>query len=730
MRKHASIQGAAKHRASLSGKPALPARALEYRYLPWIALSLVLLTLVPYWQVLRSEYVFFDDDGYVLQNSMVQQGVTRASLAWAVTATDQANWHPLTWLSHMLDCEIYGLRPWGHHLTNLLLHLANVALLLLLLKRATGSMGCSTFVAAVFAVHPLHVESVAWVAERKDVLSTFWGLSAIWCYIRYAEVPRIGRYIWVVLSFALSLMAKPMLITLPFVLLLLDYWPLGRLKADGTEAPNRAIHWKRLRRMLWEKTPLFTLATASSIVTYLAQKGSGAVASFQAFPFSIRLGNALLTYAAYLFKMFWPQGLAVFYPHPGFNLSLGGVLIASLVLVLVSLSVFRLRKRCPYLAVGWLWYLGTLVPVIGLVQVGPQAMADRYTYMPLIGIAIMVAWGISDSLSIGLGAGKPIGDRQRSLLRLGAGLVVLMLIGITWVQVSYWKNTSTLFEHALRVTQNNSLAHNNLGMYLEGKGELREAIAQFSEALRIQPDHLYALNNMGIALANLGNVDEAILRYEQALRISPDFPKAHYNLGIALGRQGRHDEAFRHFAEAVRRQPDFAEAHYNIALELELRRRWADAIVHCREALRIKPDFVEAWNNLGSLLSQEGKIEESIACYRNSLHWRSDQADVLNNLAWYLATSESEGIRNGAEAVRLASRACELKNNEDANFLGTLAAAFAEADRFDEAEQTGQKAAALALSAGQKEISQGLQEQLRLYKIRRPYRESASPMRR
>jgi Tfp pilus assembly protein PilF len=554
---------------------------------------------------------------------MVQAGWTRASVFWAFTTKSQANWHPLTWLSHMFDCELYGLRPWGHHLSSLLIHLANVLMLMFLLRRATGSLWCSTFVAAVFAVHPLHVESVAWVAERKDVLSAFFWMLASWCYIRYVERPGMGRYVWVVLSFALGLLAKPMLVTLPFAFLLLDYWPLGRLSAAGPKDSNRTIRWDRISQLLWEKTPLFILSAVSAAVTYLAQRGFGVVASLERLPFSVRLGNALLTYVKYIGKMFWPRNLAVFYPHPGFNLSPWQVLIASLVLILVSLQVFRLWKRHAYLAVGWLWYLGTLVPVIGLVQVGRQAMADRYTYIPLIGIAIMVAWGIPELLICWPGAEKVLGRRQKTMLALCAGLVISILTGITWIQVGYWHGSGTLFEHALSMTSNNEVAHTNMGVYLQQQGKLREAVAHYSEALRIAPD------------------------------------------------------------------------------------------------------FVDALNLLGSALMRVGRTEEALSCYRDSLHRNPDQPGALNDLAWYLATSETERVRNGAEAIRLATQACELTGYRDANFLGTLAAAFAEAGRFNEAAQTAQKAVGMALSSGEKELLRELREQSDLYKMRRPYREHA-----
>ena len=698
-------------------------KGIESRYAPMIGLCLILLTLVPYWQVLRSDFVLFDDDGYVWHNLMVQAGWTHASISWAFTTMTQANWHPLTWLSHMLDCELYGLRPWGHHLSSLLIHLANVLLLMFLLRRATGSLWCSTFVAALFAVHPLHVESVAWVAERKDVLSAFFWMLTSWCYIRYVERPRMGRYVWVVLSFALGLMAKPMLVTLPFVLLLMDYWPLGRLNEVGAKGLNRAIRWKQISQLFWEKAPLFILTAVSAAVTCVAQRGTGAIISGSLLPFSIRFGNALLTYVKYISKILCPSGLAVFYPHPRSSLSLWQVWVAGLLLILASLQVLRLWKRHAYLTVGWFWYLGTLVPVIGLVQVGGQAMADRYTYIPLIGIAIIAAWGIPELLIRRPQAEKALSRRKKTLLGLCAGLVISILTGITWVQVGYWHNSATLFEHALSVTSKNGPMQNNLGLYLQQKGKLQEAAAHYSEAVRIEPNDENARNNLGITLANMGRLDEAIVQYEQALQIRPDSAEAHYNLGIALGRQGRSDEAVRHFAEALRIKPGFAKAHYNLALLMGLLKRPKEAIFHYREALRIEPDYVEALNELGLVLSREGRIEEAIACYRESLQRKPDQPGVLNNLAWYLATSETEKTRDGAQAIRLATRACELMKYADANFLGTLAAAFAEAGRFDEAAQTVQKAAGMALSSGQKELLRDLKEQSELYKTRRPYRE-------
>ncbi|HEV8132234.1 MAG TPA: tetratricopeptide repeat protein [Acidobacteriota bacterium] len=504
---------------------------------------LLLVGAAAFWPILNNGFIEYDDDLYVTQNRHVQAGPTGDTLKWAFTTTEGANWHPLTWISHALDCRFFGLNPKGHHLTNLLFHLANTLLLFVALSSMTGSLWRSAFVAALFAVHPLHVESVAWVAERKDVLSTLFWILTLAAYNHYVRQPSTARYLLVVLTFVMGLMAKPMLVTLPLVLLLLDFWPLRRMSqprlqtAGVTESPAKLVA---------EKLPLCCISIASSIITYLAQRKEGAVGSLEQLPLSERFGNALVSYVQYIQKAVWPSRLAVFYPHPASSLPIWQVAGSFLLLAAITALVFYSARRQPYLVTGWFWFLGTLVPVLGLIQVGQQAMADRYTYVPLIGLFIAVAWGVPELLAE---------FRQRKLLLgIAAVLVVLALATVTHVQAGYWRDTLMLFDHAIQVVPSNYLAHNNLGVVLHRLGYLDAAISEFSASLRIKPGYRLARDNyakahynLGVVLALEGKVDQAIVHYSEALRIEPRYSKAHLQLGEAMAKQGRMDEAWKEY---------------------------------------------------------------------------------------------------------------------------------------------------------------------------------------
>ena len=532
-----------------------------------VCLFLVLATLTVYFQVRNHAFVNFDDDLYVSENSYVQDGLTLKSITWAFTATDTANWHPLTWLSHMMDYQLYGMDSGRHHLTNIFLHVANTLLLFFVLRRISGNLWPSGFVAVLFAVHPLHVESVAWVAERKDVLSTFFWMLTMWSYVRYVERPGVKRYLLIVFFFILGLMAKPMLVTLPFVFLLLDYWPLDRFQFGQSDIGRNSLQRSIGLRLALEKIPFFVLAAASSSLTFIVQEIGGAVAPLGGFSVNLRIANALVSYVSYMGKMIWPQNLAVFYPHPVL-LPWWKVAGAGLLLISISLFVIRVWRRRPYLVVGWLWYLGTLVPVIGLVQIGRQAMADRYTYIPLIGISIIIAWGVPELL---------VKWRYKEIgLAAIAAVVFSVLMAITYIQVRYWANSITLFEHALEVTFNNYVAHDNLGSALYRKGRLDEAVGHYTEALRINPDYLEPHNNLGAALFRKGKIDEAICYFTRALRIKPDIAETHNNLGAALFQKGKIDEAIAHFQEALRIRPDYANAHNNLNSALAAKDRFDD----------------------------------------------------------------------------------------------------------------------------------------------------------
>ncbi len=621
-----------------------------------ISLFLISATLAVFWQVHDHEFTNYDDHIYVTENIHVVKGLTAHGVIWAFTTTHAANWHPLTWLSHMLDCQLYGLKPGGHHLTSVILHLANVLLLFFLLRKMTGALWRSGFAAALFALHPLHVESVAWVAERKDVLSAFFWMLTLWGYTLYVQQPRLRTYLLTILTCALGLMAKPMLVTLPFVMILLDYWPFGRLQigrwAGETSAPlpptlrngeagSFSLH------LFWEKIPFLALAAASSIVTYLAQQTGGAFQFGARLTLKTRLANALVSYVHYLGKMFWPQNLAAFYPHPGDTLPIWLVVSACLLLLcLTSLTILTARKY-PYLVVGWLWYFGTLVPVIGLVQVGDQALADRYTYVPLIGLFVSIAWGANDLLA-------KYHYRTR-ILAIASSAVISSLLVCTWSQVSVWKNAITLFNHSVRVTASNWLAHNNLGVALVNNGKLDEATSHFLEAVRIKPSYAEAYNNLGNVFAEQGKLDEAVAHFSQVLRALPDSSEAHNNLAVVLVRQGRYEEATHHYSEAARLKPDSAEVHNNLGVALANLGRVEEATSHYVKAVQLKPSYAEAYNNLGNALADQAKLPEAILYYSKALEIDPRYAKAHNNMGVARARQGrlDEAIAHFEEALRL-----------------------------------------------------------------------------
>jgi len=500
-----------------------------------IYVLLVLATFAIYSQVQDHEFLNFDDDLYITNNLNVQAGLTSESVSWAFTTSHHATWFPMTWLSHMLDYQLYGLHPKGHHLTSLFLHIANALILFIVLSRMTGALWQSGFVAVIFALHPFNVESVAWVAQRTNVLSTFFWLLTMWAYIRYVEKPNIKRSGLMVLFFALGLMSKPMLVTLPFVLLLMDYWPLRRFKL-GQEKGNGDIPEKYtdkgpdILRLVREKIPLFLLATGAGIVTFIVQKSGGALQSMETISLSARLTNAMVSYLEYLEKTVWPKGLAVFYPHPGNALAAWKGILCGLALVGITAIVIKFIRKAPYLAVGWFWYLGTLVPVIGIVQAGVQAMADRYAYVPLIGIFIIAAWGVPELISKW--------RYKEKVLSISVGIIIPTLLVTTWWQVNHWKNSITVFKHAIRVTDKKypgfSVVHNNLGIALVAEGKIEEAISHYKMAIKIKPDYADAYNNLGAALFHAKMTEEAIDYFKEAIRIRPGFAAAQKNLETAL----------------------------------------------------------------------------------------------------------------------------------------------------------------------------------------------------
>jgi tetratricopeptide (TPR) repeat protein len=654
----------------------LTATLTKNRLFAVLCLALALVTLALYWPITRNGFVNFDDDQYVVGNMHVTTGLTWTNVVWAFKTGEAANWHPLTWISHMIDCDLYGLNPGGHHLTNLLFHVANTLLLFLLLNQMTGAMWRSTFVAAFFAWHPLHVESVAWASERKDTLSTFFWLLTLLAYVRYAKeqgarskeqngVRRnpfflllsscFGFYSAALIFFALALMSKAMAVTLPFVLLLLDFWPLNRICLPDFAAesnperaqPPPAKSWTRTALFLVvEKIPFFALALAASIVTFLIQKTAGAV---WASSWELRLENVVLAYVRYISKLFWPENLAIVYSFPRHWPALLAAGAALLLLTWTALSLYRARQN-PYLPVGWFWFIGTLVPTIGIVQVGAQSIADRYTYIPSIGFFIVVVWGAHD-------LAKRWPERGKFLAL--AGIVALVgCLGVTSIQIGYWHDSERLFLHAIEVTTDNYVAENCLGKAFEKTGRNDRALVLYANAVKIEPRYPQSQFNLALCLLVFGKTNEALehlriaarlqphdpdiqydlgvyfsqhgspsdaaLGFQSALADRPDFPEAQTALGSLLSRQRKFAEAIPHFAATVRLKPEDPEARFNLGLALLDNHQPAEAAAQFSEELRLTPNATKAHYRLALALQQQNKLAEAVIHYRAALHFTPD----------------------------------------------------------------------------------------------------------
>jgi tetratricopeptide (TPR) repeat protein len=631
-------------------------RISSYRPKLLICLFLTLAVLAVFWEVKNNDFVNYDDPRCVLENLHIQRGLNSDDLKWAFTTNHSGFWQPLTWLSFMMDYQLFGLNPGGYHLVNLLLHIINSLLLFLILNRMTHALWKSAFVAALFALHPLHVESVAWIAERKDVLSAFFWMLTMGAYLFYAEKPGLKKYLLTLLFFSLGLMAKPMLVTLPCVLLLLDYWPLDRLcfnhsldtpkiseskkekrrarkiasqaKGKGPSPPDQSRLWQRLWPLIREKIPFFALSVISTMLTIIGQQERGALESFEVFPIGARIGNALISYIRYIGMTIYPEGLAVFYPHQG-TPPLWEVSLAAAFLLIVTLLIIRWAANMPYLAMGWLWYLGTLVPVIGIIQVGMQSMADRYTYIPIIGLFVATAWAVPD-------IARNWRYRQY-ILAAGAGIVLSALMFSTWTQVKYWQNSITLFEHTIQVTNDNYLAHNNLGVALNDAGKREEAMAHYREAIRMKPSYEEAHFNLGNNLSAQGRTDEAILNYQEALRLRPNYAKAHNNLAALLISKKMFKEAISHYREALKTDPTNWGTQYNLGVAWMSIERYEEAIGQFQEAIRFNPRFIQAHNAWGIALARSGKTGEAIDHFREALRIKPNFREANDNLRVALA---------------------------------------------------------------------------------------------
>ncbi len=659
-----------------------------------IYLFLAAVSLVIFGQTTRYDFVNFDDDLYVYNTPAIQSGLTLKGIAAAFTNPHARNWHPLTTLSHMLDCQLYGLNAGGHHATNIILHTIAVLLLFRVLRQMTGAVWKSAMVAALFAVHPLHVESVAWVSERKDVLSVVFFFLMLGAYGRYARAVSITRYVVVALLFAAGLMSKPMLVSAPIVLLLLDCWPLRRFEQPFSTSEKAQISKGGNQRriiglLLLEKIPLFILSATACVITFIIQKrATGAIPPL---PFLWRVQNAFASYVIYAWKTLWPTRLAVFYPHPNDTLPMWEVIFAVVLLLAITAAAIVFRSQRAYLLTGWFWYLVMLIPVIGLVQVGEQGHADRYTYLPNIGLFVVMVWLAADVAMV---------RRSRSRLAVTTAVAVLIVLVLAWaalIQTSYWRNSDTLWTHALSVTSNNDVAHNNLGYLCIDRGEPDKAISHFESAARIRSAKQDAHYDLGSAFVQM-------------------------NLADALARKGRSDEAMVHYEEAIRLQPDYADAYYNRGNVLFTKGRIDEAITDWEKALQIQPNDVDAHTGLGNALLRKGALREAIAHYEQALAIAPEDPHSRNNIAWVLATASDASIRDGTRAVGFAQEAVQLSGGREPGFLRTLAAAYAESGRFSEAFAAAQQAAALARMQGNTSLANRLDRDLVLYRAHLPLR--------
>ena len=655
----------------------------------FIALLLLLGTLAVYLPAAHNGFSCYDDGDYVSDNPQVKNGLTWAGITWAFTTWHAANWHPLTWISHMVDCQIFGLDAGMHHTVNVLFHAANSILLLLLLLRWTNARWPSAFAAALFAWHPLHVESVAWIAERKDVLSTFFALLTLLAYTRFVEGSKIHPpspgsgatrspkskifYVLALVFFALGLMAKPMLVTLPFVMLLLDYWPLNRIR-------NSEFGIRNFIKLLLEKWPFLALSAASCVITFLAQHHGGAVASLATVSIHYRLENVPVAYARYLMKLFWPSTLAIYYPM--FTIPRLAVAGALAVLIFISAAVWFARKRDPYWLVGWLWFLGTLLPVIGLVQVGAAAMADRYAYFPSIGLFLAVTLGVRD--------GVEWFHWPRTAVAAAAAIVLALCLGLTARQLSYWADDEALFSHAVAVTRDNGVAHLNLGYALDKEGRKDKAMKEYRIAVELEPDVAEPHNNLANLLDDAGHPDEAIAEFQKALRINSRFVAAHNNLGTLLVKLGRFDEALKEYAASAQLTPNDWHPPYLI----------------------------------GQALLKQGRDTEAISYFRQAVKLDSDNPQVLVYLAQVLASDKNPQVRDGNTALAMAARANDLTGGNQPVMIDAMAMAYAEIGQFTNAQETAAYALKLATAYNMTNDVTVVRQRLQLYKNNQPFRQS------
>ncbi len=706
----------------------------------WLTAAVCLFLALAVWavfgQTIHYEFTNYDDDDQVYEHPVVKDGLSWQGIVWVFTHSDDGHWIPLNKISHMLDCQFYGLKPGGHHLTNVLLHAAAAILLFLVLRRMTAAIWPSAFVAAVFAIHPLRVESVAWVTERKDVLSGFFFMLTLWAYARYVQKTEIRGWpspmrtlfyirqpltsidYWIaLLFFACGLLSKAMVATLPLLLLLLDYWPLNRfLRPEPAAAMDRQKRLSVFKRLILEKIPFLGLIVAvgmgllfsrdrnNVVVAVALQAGRGLVPHRDLSPM-VRMGHALLTPLVYLKQMFFPAGLAVFSP-PGQNVPCLEMFMAVILLMAVSVVVLVRRRKQPYLVTGWFWYLVMLAPILILIQQGAELRSDRYTYLPQIGLYILVAWGAADLF----------GHWRYRCALLGstaAAVLACLLVG-AYVQTGYWKNSISLWTHTLACASENPKAHNNFGSALAIQGKWNEAMQHYEQALRLNPDYADAHINLGAALARQGKLAEAIEHYERALQIHPEDAGACNNLGFVLAAQGKREQAIEYYERALQLKPDSVDAHFNLGNALAAQGNLAQAIEHYEQALQLKPDYADAHNNLGNALARQGKLGEAIKHYNRALQLKPDYADAHVNLGGALATQG-----NLAEAMQHYERALQLKP-DDAYAHYNWGDALTTQGKLAEAVQHFQQALTLATARGDTALADTIRTRLESYQSALP----------
>ncbi len=648
-------------------------RSKRVTLLIYIALAAGII--IAYEPIRHNGFVKYDDASYIVENPHIAEGITQQSLTWAFTKSYSSNWHPLTWLSHILDYQVFGLNPLGHHLVSVLFHIVNAMLLFWIIKNITGAMWASAFVAAVFSLHPVQVESVAWAAERKTVLSGLFWLLTIAVYVHYTKKPQLGRYILVLLIFGLSIMTKPIVVTLPLVLLLLDYWPLERLRIDGQDSgTSKSALW-----LIAEKIPLLAMSAFLSMMTIIAQKTSGAISTSENLPLDYRLANVSLSYIRYIGKLVWPSALAVYHPHPRTGFSPATAMCAVVVILLTILSIYVGRRK-KYVVVGWLWYVGTLVPMIGLVQVGAQAIAYRYMYLSMLGLLIILAWAVKDVV------GSRI--RLKMLTAVSAMVVLSALIILTRFQVGYWKSTLTLFEHTLAVTEDNPAAEENYGFVL-------------SEA---------------------GRLDEAAAHIKKAIQLVPDYVEARHNLGRIYMKQGKINEAVECFSELAKHKDVPADVHYDLASALVLQKKYDEAIKELARTLELNPDYPHAPSTMAVALMSAGRTDEAIACFNKYLLLNENSTELHYNLAVALSMQKKyeEAIKHFTRVIELDPKNAGALNGL-ARMLDALAITYADAGRFDDAKATAEKALNFARTTRQSALAAEIEGRLQLYKKGLPY---------